>query len=680
MNPILNKYETPFETVPFKDIKEEHFLPALKEAIELARTNIQAIVDNDHKATFQNVCVALERSDEGLSKVSKVFFNLLSAETNEELQNIAKEFSPMMTSYSNDVLLNEGLFNKVKELFEQKDALNLNKEEMMLLEKQYKSFARNGALLNEEDKEKLRGIDLELSKTSLSFNENVLAETNEFELVIDNLDDLKGLTESALEAAALAAKEKGYENKWLFTLEYPSFGPFMTYVEDRALREKVYRAFTSKCFKGNERDNQEHIKKLARLRHERACLLGYESHAHFILEERMAKTPDQVLSFLNGLLDQAKPHALKETEELKEFAAAHGGPAPEEFMPWDGSFWFEKLRKDKFDFDSEELKPYFKLENVIEGVFTVANKLYGLHFKERKDIPTYHEDVKTFEVTDRNGKLVSVFYGDFFPRPGKRSGAWMTEFRDQCVLDGEDIRPHVANVCNFSKPTESKPSLLTFGEVTTLFHEFGHGLHGMLSRCHYSSLSGPNVSWDFVELPSQILENWAFEKECLDLFAHHYETGETIPQQLIDKIKQTSNFHEGRATLRQLSFALLDMKWHSGAIDQNLDVGTFEQEAMSSCRLHPAVPESNMSVAFGHIFGSGMGGYSAGYYSYKWAEVLDADAFAAFQEKGIFDKETADAFRENVLERGGTEDPMELYKRFRGKEPTNDALMKRAFG
>jgi Zn-dependent oligopeptidase len=678
-NPILEKFETPFETVPFTQIKLEHYLPGLVKGISLAQDDINVIVGNSDKPNFQNVCVALEESGHELDVVSSVFFNLLSAESNDEMQGMAKEFSPMLTNYSNDVLLNKELFEKIKSVYESKDNLNLNSEQMMLLEKQFKSFKRNGALLDEGKKEELRGVDQELSKLSLNFSDHVLAETNGFELIIKDQSELKGLTESSLEAAALAAKEKGYESSWLFTLDHPSFVPFMTYVEDRSLREKVYKAFTSRCFKGGDNDNQNIVKRMVKLRHQRANLLGYSSHAHFVLEERMAQKPEAVMDFLNGLLDQAKPYAAKEVEELKSFSAEHGGPIGNDFMPWDTSFWLDKLKKDRFSFDSEELKPYFKLENVIDGVFKVAGKLYGLYFKERKDIPTYHPDVKTFEVTDAKGQHVAVFYGDFFPRTGKRSGAWMTEFREQAIIDGIDKRPHVSNVCNFSKPTETKPSLLTFNEVTTLFHEFGHGLHGMLSKCTYSSLSGPNVYWDFVELPSQIFENWAFEKECLDLFASHYETGEKIPQDLIDKIKKTSNFHEGRNTLRQLSFALLDMAWHQGDIDESIDVGEFERQAMKSCSLLPDVDGSNMSVAFSHIFSSGTGGYSAGYYSYKWAEVLDADAFAAFKERGIFDSETAKSFRENILERGGTEDPMTLYKKFRGKEPSPEALLQRAF-
>ncbi|MEC7276740.1 MAG: M3 family metallopeptidase [Bdellovibrionota bacterium] len=675
MNPLMHKYETPFETVPFDLIKPEHFLPALTESIKIAKENIEAIKKSDEKPTFSNVCETLEVAGEQVGKVASVFYNLHSAESNDEIQNIAKEFSPLITDYSNDVQLDLELFEKVRAVYEEKDSLNLNKEEMMLLEKQYKGFVRNGAQLDEEKKNKLREIDKELSNISLVFGDNVLKETNDFLMILDSEDDLKGLPESAIEAAAQLAKEKENEGKWAVSLDYPSFVPFMTYAENRELREKLYKAFTSKAFKGNENDNQDIVKKIALLRHERANLLGYKTHADFVLEERMAESPAKVMEFLNNLLDKAKPIAVKEMDELKAYAEKNGGPAGDDFRPWDQSFWAEKLKKEKYDFDSEKLKPYFKLENVVDGVFEVAEKLYGLNFKERRDIPVYHEDVRAFEVTDSDQRHIGVFYADFFPRPGKRAGAWMTTFRDQHKKDGVDYRPHVSIVCSFTKPTETKPSLLTFNEVLTLFHEFGHGLHGLLSKCTYESVSGTSVYWDFVELPSQVFENWAYEKECLDLFARHYETNEPIPAEFIEKIKISSNFHEGRQTLRQLSFGFLDMKWHGEDPSQVKDVGEFENSAMKPCELLKPNEGSNMSVSFGHIF---RGGYSAGYYSYKWAEVLDADAFEAFKEKGIFNKEVADSFRENILERGGSDHPMTLYKNFRGDEPKPDALLKRA--
>jgi peptidyl-dipeptidase Dcp len=580
-----------------------------------------------------------------------------------------------LTEYSNDIQLDAELFEKIKVIYSQKDSLNLTDEEMRLLEKQYKGFARNGALLNEKEKETLREIDQELSNISLVFGDNLLAETNDYIMLLDSKEELAGLPESAVEAAKILAQEKGHEGKYAVTLEHPSFVPFLTYANNRELREKLYRAFSSKAFRGNDKDNREIVKKIANLRFKRAQLLGYKTHAHFVLEERMAQDPAKVQSFLDNLLDKAKPVALNEMEELKSFSESKGGVKASEFMPWDYAYWAEKLKQDKFSFDSEQLKPYFKLENVVDGVFTVAKKLYGISFKERRDIPTYHKDVKTFEVVDEEGRHVGVFYADFFPRSGKRAGAWMTTFRDQHFEGNNDLRPHVSNVCNFTKPTESKPSLLTFNEVLTLFHEFGHGLHGLLSKCKYESLSGTSVYWDFVELPSQIFENWAYEKDCLDLFAKHYETGEAIPQEFITKIKESSSFHEGRQTMRQLSFAMLDMAWH-GRDPKDVDkVDDFEREAMNSCELLPTVDGANMSVSFGHIF---RGGYSAGYYSYKWAEVLDADAFEAFKEAGIFNKEVATSFKENILEKGGSVHPMELYLAFRGKEPTPDALLKRA--
>jgi len=675
MNPLLHKFETPFETVPFDKIKPEHFLPALQEAITLGKKDIEAIKNNSEKATFSNVCEALDSAGSLVGTVAGVFFNLHSAESNDDIQNIAKEFSPLITEYSNDLQLDADLFARVKEVYDQRESLNLNNEEMMLLEKQYKGFVRNGALLNDGDKDKLRKIDQEMSQLGLTFGDNVLSETNDFILVLDNESDLDGLPESAIEAAADLATAKEHEGKWAVSLDYPSYIPFMTYANKRELREKVYKAFASKAFKGNDKDNQDIVKKIAVLRKERANLLGYATHAQFVLEERMAEKPEKVKEFLNNLLDKARPQAESEMKELKEFAQKNGGPTEAEFSAWDQGYWSEKLKKERYDFDAEELKPFFKLENVVSGVFEVANRLFGLKFKERKDIPTYHKDVTAYEVLDEESRHIAVFYADFFPRAGKRAGAWMTSYRDQYKVGNTDVRPHVSIVCNFTKPTSTKPSLLTFNEVTTLFHEFGHALHGMLSKCTYESVSGTNVYWDFVELPSQVLENWALEKECLDIFAKHYETGEAIPQTLIDKIKVTSNYHEGRQTLRQLSLGLLDMAWHAGDPGDVEHVGAFEREAMSPCELLTPVDGTNLSVSFGHIF---RGGYSAGYYSYKWAEVLDADAFEAFKENGIFNRETADKFRENILEKGGSQHPMDLYVAFRGKEPTPDALLKRA--
>ncbi|MDV7140248.1 M3 family metallopeptidase [Maribacter sp. TH_r10] len=667
-NPLLQS----FDTAPFSKIKNEHFKPAFMQAIEDARAEIDAITKNTDAPTFINTIEALEFSGQQLDRVSSVFFNLNSAETNEEIQEIAQEVSPLLSEFSNDITLNEALFKRIKAVYDQKSELDLTIEQDTLLDKKYKSFSRNGANLPDDKKKRLREIDTELSKLKLKFGENVLAETNAYELHITNEKELDGMPEGEKEAAAQMAKAKDKEG-WLVTLDYPSYIPFMKYAKNRELRKKLSLAFGSKGFHGNAYDNQENVLKIANLRHERAILLGYPSHAHFVLEERMAETPEKVHEFLNELLVKAKPAAEREFKELEDFAKDLD--SIDHLQKWDGSYYAEKLKQKLFDLDDEKLKPYFKLENVIAGVFKVAEKLFGLKFTEVYDIDTYHEEVKTFRITDEKGNFISLFYADFHPRPGKRGGAWMTSFKPQYIKDGENVRPHISNVCNFTRSTPSKPSLLTFNEVTTLFHEFGHGLHGMLANTTYPSLSGTSVYWDFVELPSQVMENWCYEKEALELFAKHYETGETIPMELITKIKESATFHEGMATLRQLSFGLLDMAWH-GADPSNIkDVKSHETEAFKGTQLYPDTPETCMSTAFSHIF---QGGYSSGYYSYKWAEVLDADAFAYFKEKGIFNKEIATKFKENVLSKGGTEKPMVLYKRFRGAEPKVEALLERA--
>ena len=571
------------------------------------------------------------------------------------------------------MILNEALFARVKKVYDAKDSLKLTPEQYMLLEKQYKGFARNGANLNDTDKVVLRKLDTELSKLSLQFGENVLAETNAFEMHITDEGELSGLPDSAKEAAKEIAKSKEKEG-WIFTLDYPSYIPLMTYADNRELRKRMSIAFGQKAFQQNEFNNEEIVLNIVKLRHQRANLLGYKTHAEFVLEERMAETPEKVIQFSNDLLTKAKPAAIKEFNELEAYAKKLDGI--EQLQKWDGAYYAEKLKKERFNLDQELLKPYFKLENVIDGVFTIADKLFDLRFKEVFDIDKYHEDVKTFNVTDKNGNFIAVFYADFHPRAGKRNGAWMTSYKPQQIKDGVNERPHVSIVCNFTKPTETKPSLLTFNEVTTLFHEFGHALHGMLADTTYNSLSGTSVSWDFVELPSQVLENWCYEKEALELFATHYETGEVIPMEFVEKIKESASFHEGMQTLRQLSFGLLDMNWHAGESPETItSVKKFETKAFESTKLYPDVDENCMSTAFSHIF---QGGYSAGYYSYKWAEVLDADAFEYFLEEGIFNREVADKFKNHVLSKGGTEKPMTLYKRFRGKEPNSDALLKRA--
>ncbi|AWX43850.1 Oligopeptidase A [Flagellimonas maritima] len=667
-NPLLQ----PFDQAPFEQIKNENFKPAFLRAIEDAKIQIDKIAKNPDPPTFENTLEALDFSGRQLDRISSVFFNLNSAETNDEIQKIAQEISPLLSEFSNDITLNEELFRRIKSVYQQKNSLNLSTEQQTLLEKRYKSFSRNGANLGDDAKKRLREIDAELSKLKLKFGENVLAETNKFELFLTDEKDLNGLPDGAKEAAAQLAKTKNKEG-WLITLDYPSYIPFMKYAENRELRKKLSLAFGSKGFHNDALDNQENVLKIATLRYERANLLGYQTHAHFVLEERMAETPEKVHAFLAELLEKAKPAAEKEFEALASFAKELDGLS--QLEKWDSSYYSEKLKQKLFDLDDEKLKPFFKLENVIDGVFKVAEKLFDLNFKEVTSIEKYHEEVKTFEVYDSSKNLVSLFYADFHPRPGKRGGAWMTSYKPQYTLDGKNSRPHISNVCNFTKPTDTKPSLLTFNEVTTLFHEFGHALHGMLANTTYPSLSGTSVYWDFVELPSQVLENWCYEKEALELFAFHYETGEVIPMDLVEKIKQSATFQEGMATLRQLSFGLLDMAWHGTDPTHITNVKSYESEAFKGTDLFPNIPETCMSTAFSHIF---QGGYSSGYYSYKWAEVLDADAFAFFKENGIFNKEIANKFKEHILSKGGTENPMILYKRFRGAEPKIEPLLERA--
>jgi peptidyl-dipeptidase Dcp len=676
MKTLTSTFNTKHNTAPFSQIKLEDYKPAFIENIAQAKAEIDAVITNFAAPTFENTIDALEFSGEQLDRLSSIFFNLNSAETCDEMQKIAQEVSPLLTEFSNDISLNEDLFKRVKAIYDQKDSLTLTTEQATLLDKKFKGFSRNGALLNEEDKLKLREIDTELAKIKLTYGENVLAETNNYQLHIINEEDLKGLPDGAKEMAASLAKSKELEG-WVFTLDFPSYLPFVTYVENRELRKEIAIAAGKKSFQDNEFDNKENVKRIVELRHKRANLLGYKSHSDFVLEERMAQNPEKVQSFLNDLLEKAKPSAEKEFAQLTAFAKELDGI--DQLEKWDGPYYSEKLKQKLFNFDDEILKPYFKLENVLNGAFTIAEKLFGITFKEVFDIDKYHEDVQTFEVLDTEGQLVAIFYSDFFPRKGKRNGAWMTSYKSQAVKNGINERPHVSIVCNFTPPTETKPSLLTFNEVTTLFHEFGHALHGMLANTTYPSLSGTSVYWDFVELPSQVMENWCYEPEALALFAKHYETGAIIPQEYVEKIKESASFLEGMATLRQLSFGILDMTYHGKSSSYGgqaiADVKAFEKQAMEGTSLYPDVAENCMSTSFSHIF---QGGYSSGYYSYKWAEVLDADAFAYFQEKGIFNKEVATKFKDNVLSKGGTELPMELYKRFRGQEPKVEALLKRA--
>lgn len=672
-NPFFSDFNTPFLAYPFDKITNEHYLPAFEEGIKQGLNEVNSIVENSNAPTFANTIEALEKVGPLLETVSSVFFNLNSAETSKEMQLLAKEISPKLSNYSNDIMLNDGLFKRVEAVYSIKDTLNLNAEQITLLDKTYKSFVRNGSKLNSTEKEQLRAIDKELSELTLTYSENVLAESNAFELVVTDVAELSGLPEGIIEAAKITANEKGKENAWVFTLDYPSYGPFMTYSDNRVLKEKMFKAYGSKGFQNNEHDNQVVLKKIASLRHDRAILLGYKSHADFVLEERMAKSPDAVFTFLDKLLKSALPFAENEYEELKKYSQTINGPVS--LKKWDVTYYAEKLKKEKFEIDDELLRPYFKLENVIDGVFQTAKKLYGLSFIQRFDIPLYHKDVTTYEVVNEKNEYVALFYADFFPRAGKRQGAWMTSFKNQRIENGINERPHVSIVCNFTKPTETKPSLLTFNEVTTLFHEFGHALHGMCANGTYASLTGTNVFWDFVELPSQMLENWCYEKECLDLFAKHYVTGESIPNEYIQKIIDSSNFQSGLATIRQIGLGMLDMAWHSKSPEKVENVKEFELKVMSKTDLLEPEAEVSTSCSFSHIFA---GGYSSGYYSYKWAEVLDADAFEAFKENGIFNKEVAHSFYKNILSAGGSEHPLVLYKRFRGREADPNALLRRA--
>ncbi len=672
LNPLLANFATPFDTAPFQLIKPEHYLPAIQQSIGEAKADI-AKIKEEPRPTFENTIEALDRSGKRLGIINSIFFNLNSAETNEETQKLAREISPLLTQHSNDILLDQELFQRVAQVFSQKETLRLDPEQTTLLEKTYKSFVRNGANLSSEKADDMRNIDQELAQLSLKFGENVLAETNKFVHFVSDETELEGLPDGIKEAAAQIAEEKDELGKWAFTLDYPSYVPAMTYAKNRELRKTLFQAYNTKCAKGDELDNQQTIKDILNLKYKRANLLGYSSHSDFVLEERMAKTPTEVLSFLESLLEKAKPKAEAEVKEVAAFAKELDGI--ETIERWDFAYYSELLKKAKYELDDEILRPYFQLEKVIEGVFQTTQLLYGLQFLPNKDIPVYHPEVTAYEVRDRNGKHVSIFYADFFPRAGKRNGAWMTSYRGQSLENGEDHRPHISIVCNFTKPTKTKPSLLTFNEVTTLFHEFGHALHGMLAKGTYESLTGTSVYWDFVELPSQIFENWCYEKECLDLFAQHYQTGEKIPSELIDKIKKAANFQQGYMTVRQISFGLLDMAFHSRNPETIESIAAFEREIMKRTDLLPKVPGMLMSTSFSHIF---QGGYSSGYYSYKWAEVLDADAFELFQEKGVFDPETAEAFQKNILSAGGSEHPSILYARFRGRAPKQEALLKRA--
>ena len=673
-NPFLVEWDTPFGVPPFDKIELAYYQPAFDEAVRQHNEEIDAILADPSAPTFANTIEALERSGALLSRVSNVFFAMNSSLTNEDMQEIAKVVAPELSNHEDEILLNDKLFQRVKSVYEQKDALGINPEQLKLLDEYYKGFVRGGANLNEKDKARLTEINGELSKLSLQFGENVLKENNRFELVIENEADLSGLSEAVITAAEETAKERGHEGKWAFTLHKPSMIPFLRYSDKRDLREKIYKAYYNRGNNEDELDNKKILARMATLRAERAKLLGYETHAHYVLEDNMAKEPKNVYELLGRLWSPALERAKVEAAEMQQMIDAEGGNF--KLASWDWWYYAEKVKKAKYDLDEEMLRPYFKLENVRQGVFDVAGTLFGLRFEELTDIPKYHEDVTVFEVKEADGSQVCILYVDYFPRASKRGGAWMGEFRQQSKRDGKNIRPIIYNVGNFTKPTSDKPSLLSFDEVNTLFHEFGHALHGMLSDCTYETLAGTEVSRDFVELPSQLMENWASDPRVLKMYARHYQTGEPMPDELIEKIKKSRHFNQGFATTEYLAASFLDMDWHT--LDQGREVSdvlAFEDECLSELGLMPEIISRYRSPYFRHIFA---GGYSSGYYSYVWAEVLDADAFQAFKEAGdIFDAKTAKSFRENILERGGTEDAMVLYTRFRGQDPSIEPLLER---
>lgn len=672
-NPFFSKYTTPFEVPPFDEIKTEHYEPAFEEGIRRQATEIQEIINREEPATFENTIVALERSGALLDKVSSAFFNVLSAEANDEMMEISQRVSPKLSESSNNIYLNETLFDRVKTVYSRKKGLNLSIEEAKLLEETFEAFAVRGANLPASDKERYRILSTELSSLKLTFDQNALKDKNRFELVLTREKELEGLPGSIREAAALRAREKGKEG-WLFNLSAPSYVPFMRYSANRNLREKMYREYMSIGNKGDEYDNQDIIRKIVNIRLEIARLMGRNTYAEYALQHTMARKPEQVYKLLNELLDAYKPVAINEYNAVQGFAL---GMENENFtvMPWDWSYYSEKLKDIRFDINDEMTRPYFELNKVKEGVFGLATRLYGITFKKNPQIPVYHPEVEAYEVYDEEGKFLSVLYADFHPREGKQSGAWMNSIKEQFQdREGNDNRPQIIIVMNFSRPTETEPSLLTFDEVNTFLHEFGHALHGMFAKGKFASLSGTNVYRDFVELPSQIMENWLTEKDFLDQIAVHYKTGEKIPEEMVRKLVEAANFNTGYACCRQLSFGLLDMAWHTCTEPFEGDVVAFEKEAWASAAILPEIPGTLMSSSFGHIFS---GGYAAGYYGYKWAEVLDADAFSVFKEAGIFNKEVARSFRENILSKGGTENPELLYKRFRGQDPTIEALLKR---
>ena len=669
-NPLLTEWKTPFGVPPFPQIKEEHFMPAFLAGMEEQAAEIDAIASNPEPPTFENTLVALDQSGQLLSRVSKTFYNLNSANTNEKMQAIAKEVAPLLSRHRDDIRLNAELFQRIRVVEAKQGELKLNREQERLLEENYDSFVRGGANLEGEAKKKMRAINEELSLLTLKFGENLLEETNSYELVLDRSEDLAGLPAGVIEAAAEAAKERGHEGRWVITLHKPSWIPFLQYSQRRDLRERIYTAVMMVGNNGNAQDNKEILSKIAVLRLKKANLLGFPSYADFVLDVNMAENPANVYKLLDQIWAPALKVAKKDRAEMQKLIAADGDDF--KLASWDWWYYAEKLRKARYDLDEEELRPYFKLENVIDGVFGVATKLWGLKFVERNDIPTYHEDVKVFEVQEADGTHIGVLYTDYFPRASKRGGAWMNAFRKESRIDGVKITPVISNVGNLSKPTADKPSLLSTDEVSTLFHEFGHALHGLLADITYEGLSGTDVAIDFVELPSQIMENWAFQPEVLAMYARHYETGKVIPQELVAKLTKARHFNQGFKTVEYLAACYLDMDWHTLTKAKAPDVLKFEKTSMDRLGLIPEIIPRYRTTYFRHIFSSM---YSAGYYSYVWAEVLDADAFQAFKEAGIFDKKTAASFRTNVLAKGKADDAMVLYKKFRGAEPSIEPLL-----
>jgi len=671
-NPLLEASKLDFNVPRFDLIKDAHYEPAFNAAIAQARKNIESIKSEAGTATFSNTIEALELSSDQLDVVTNVFFNLLNTDGNDFLRDLAKKVSPQLAEFNNDIILDENLFVRIEQAYQEAESANLTTEQKMLLDKTYKSFIRNGAKISEQEKNKIREIDQKLAVLSQEFQDHLLHETNAFELEITDEKDLAGLPDSSIAVAKKVAEDKGKKSSWIFNLDAPSYVPFMRYSEKRALREKVWRAYLTRATNG-KRDNRSIVMEMSKLRYQRANVLGYKTHADFVLEERMASDPTKVNNFLEKMLDASKKAALKDLEDVKDFRNRLDGK--NEVMPWDFSYYSEKLKVEKFKFNDEDLRPYFKLENAVAGVFKHAELLYGLEFKTREDLPGYHSEVEVYEVKEKDSqKTIGVFYMDLHPRETKRGGAWMTVFQEQGLKTSGMAIPHVSIVCNLTKPTADKPSLLTYDELRTLFHEFGHSLHGLLSKCHYQSISGTNVFWDFVELPSQLMENWIKEKEGLDLFAKHYETNEPIPKSLVQKIQDSSKFLAGYGCIRQMQFAMLDMSWHGVDPSEIEDVESYEIESTKETALFDHIKGTMVSTSFAHIFG---GGYSSGYYSYKWAEVLEADVFEVFKQKGLFNSEVSKKLREDILSKGGSEHPMELFKRFRGREPDPQYLLKR---